>query len=168
MTMTLRLAVTSATEVTLLNLPSMRSSCGSGKSTAPFHFWLFLHLLHILGTKTSATGPLPRKTGSLETTRRSTVCIWKGLVNMFKNFHCRRIVALLWSRSSHWLHKNICAFSTKIHCVTLLKKHLELCEQDVSTPTYNSPNIGIGHVLSRLSRSRVYIVLGCLTVTWIE
>merc|ERR1712013_942800 len=47
-----RLDVTSATEVTLLNLQSMRSSCGSG-------------------TKTSATGPLPRKTGSLETTRRS-------------------------------------------------------------------------------------------------
>ena len=75
MTMTLRLDVTSATEVTLLNLQSMRSSCGSGKSTAPFHFWLFLHLLHILGTKTSATGPLPRKTGSLETTRRSMVRI---------------------------------------------------------------------------------------------
>merc|ERR1712117_350893 len=32
-----------------------------------------------------------------------------------------RSVALLWSSSSHWLHKNICAFSTKIHCVTLLK-----------------------------------------------
>merc|ERR1712227_287969 len=47
-----RLDVTSATGVTLLNLQSMRSSCGSG-------------------TKTSATGPLPRKTGSLETTRRS-------------------------------------------------------------------------------------------------
>merc|ERR1712107_189821 len=32
-----------------------------------------------------------------------------------------RSVALLWSSSSLWLHKNICAFSTKIHCVTLLK-----------------------------------------------
>ena len=40
-----------------------------------FHYWLFLHPFHLLGTKTFATGLLPRKTGSLETTRRSMVCI---------------------------------------------------------------------------------------------
>merc|ERR1712223_1928200 len=105
-----RLAVTSATGVMQLNLLSMRSSCGSG-------------------TKTSVTGLLPRKTGSLETTRHGGVQPCSDSVTSgFLRCYSKHFLAI----TRFYSRENIPAFSININCVIFLK-HLKLCEQDVST-----------------------------------